>query len=401
MKIFFIHPNFPGQYKHLAKYFSADKKNEVSALFRYTNPPIDGVNNVIYKIRGKAHDTTHRYLRSFEDAVYAGQAMWRVCDSLKKQGKVPDVICAHPGWGDGLFLKDIFPDIPLINYAEFYYHAFGADVGFDPKEEVQPDVIASTRIRNAPHILNLEACDKALTATKWQKSLFPKELQKKITVLHEGIDTDIVKPKKGDKLTLPDGTVLKPEDEIITNVERNFEPYRGFPTVMRALEIILKERPNAHVLMVGADGVSYGGKPRDAKTWREKMLKEVKLDEKRVHWLGKLPYDQYLKVLQYSSAHIYLTVPFVLSWSMLEAMSAGCLVIGSATKPVQEVIEDGKNGLLVDFFSHEDVAKRVSEVLDHKDRMQKIRQAARKTIEERYALRDLLPKHIELIKSVI
>jgi len=209
-------------------------------------------------------------------------------------------------------------------------------------------------------------------------------------------------PQRMGDLKLPDGRVISKDVELITYVSRNLEPYRGFHTVMRALPEILRRRPKAQVLMLGGDDVSYGRRLPAGETYRQKMLAEVPVDPARVHFLGRISYDGFVGVLRASAVHIYLTYPFVLSWSMLEAMSCGCLVIGSATPPVQEVIRDRENGLLVDFFSTQQIADRVEEVLDHPNRMQALRDAARQTIVERYDLRRVcLPQLADLLNRLV
>jgi glycosyltransferase involved in cell wall biosynthesis len=214
------------------------------------------------------------------------------------------------------------------------------------------------------------------------------------------VDVDRVCPNPDATGSVREGLRLSAGEEIVTYVARNLEPYRGFPTFMRAAELILKRRPRAQILVVGGDGTSYGRKRKDGKTYREHYLDKLDLDPGRIHFLGRVPYATYLKVLQLSAAHIYLTVPFVLSWSMLEAMSAGCLLIGSRTPPVEEVIKDSHNGLLVDFFSPEEVADRVDSVLDHPDGMQHLRNAARQTVVRRYALKNCLDKQVKLIRQL-
>ena len=189
-------------------------------------------------------------------------------------------------------------------------------------------------------------------------------------------------------------------DEVVTYVARNLEPYRGFPVFMRAVEEICRRRPKAHVLIVGADGVSYGRSLPDGQTYREKALSEVEIDPARVHFLGRLSYEQYLKVLQVSAVHVYLTYPFVLAWSMLEAMASECLIVGSETAPVKEVIRDGENGLLVDFYDHLAIADRIDEVLDHEDRMADIRTRARRTIVRGYGLDKCLRDQIRMVESL-
>ena len=235
---------------------------------------------------------------------------------------------------------------------------------------------------------------------KWQRQQFPKEFRAKIQVLHDGVDTDFFRPKPDAKLALPAiGLDLSQVNEIVTYVARGMEPYRGFPQFMKAVALIQQRRPKCHVVVVGEDRVAYGKTLPDGKTYKQLMLETLDLDLSRLHFTGLLPYSQYLQVLQASSAHIYLTRPFVLSWSMLEAMSVGCLIVGSDTAPVKEVIKEGNNGLLVDFFDPEAIAKRVDEVLNHPGDMAEIREKARLTIQQKYDLAKLLPQHVRWLKE--
>lgn len=220
-------------------------------------------------------------------------------------------------------------------------------------------------------------------------------------MIHEGVDGELLKPDPSVKFKLPSGVVLGQGDEVVTYVARNLEPYRGFPTLMKAVAVIAKQRPNCHFIIVGGDGVSYGAAPKNASCWREQLLKEVDIDTSRVHFLGRVPYDQYRKILQVSSVHFYLTYPFVLSWSMLEAMATGCLVMASATAPVQEVITDGVNGLLVDFFDHEEWAKRAIFVLAHLDDYRNIRTKARETVLRHYSQKTGLNRYLQLFEEVL
>lgn len=389
MNILFLHQNFPGQFKHLAGQLAANPANRVVALCQEQAPRHPRVAaHIAYQPARKARG--HHYLRTLEEGVLNGQAVVRVLQKLKQDGFTPDVVIAHPGWGEALYVKDIFPDAPLLGHFEFFYHATGADANFDPEFTLSLDSRLRIRSRNALHLLNLQTCDAGVSPTRWQKSLHPAEYQRKLAVIHEGVDTQLVAPNADQTFTLPNGAVLTKQDEVITYVARNLEPYRGFHQFMRAVPHICARRTKAQVVIVGGDDVSYGARAPDGKTWREHMLGEISVDPTRVHFLGRLPYAQYLRLLQVSSAHVYLTVPFVLSWSMLEAMSAGCLVVGSKTAPVQEVIEHGKNGLLVDFFSPNQIADAVEQALDHPDRMQTLRDAARRTIIERYEVRQSL-----------
>lgn len=402
MKILFIHPNMPGQYKHLARVYGASPEHQVVFI---TKPKqgveIPGVHKVEYEVPRGPSPTTHRYLIGSERAILQGQEIWRVCKKLKtSEGFTPDIICAHPGWGDGLYLKDIYPDVPLLSYFEFYYHFHGSDVNFDPELPVNEDDGARVRTKNIVNMLNLESADWGISPTHWQRSLHPREFQPKISVLHEGIDTAKVRPDPNVELTLDKKLKLRKGDPVITYVARNFEHYRGFHHFMRAVKIIQEKHPTVRILAAGADEVSYGRAAPKGKTFRQMLIKEVKPDMSRLHFVGYLSYSTYLQLLQVSSAHIYLTVPFVLSWSMLEAMSAGCILIGSDTAPVREVVEDGRNGLLVDFFSPQAIADTALEVLENQPKYEAMRQAARQTVIDRFDLQKLLPLHQRLIEQL-
>ncbi|MBD2197496.1 MULTISPECIES: glycosyltransferase family 4 protein [Calothrix] len=400
MRILFLHNNFPAQYRHVALTLAQDPKNVVVFGTKNREVNLAGINKVLFAPNRDPHPSTHHYVRPLEGAVLHGQAVYKMAEQMKAQGFVPDVICGHSGWGPTLFVKDAFPNTPLICYFEWFYHAVGTDADFDPAEPLTVDDVARIRVKNAPILIDLYTCDRGLSPTNWQKSQFPKEFHDKISVLHDGVDTEFFKPNPGAKLVLPN-LDLSGVDEIVTYVARGMEPYRGFPQFIESLAYVQERRPNCHAVIVGSDRVCYGKSLPDGKTFKELMLNKVPLDLSRVHFTGSLPYVQYLKVIQASSVHVYLTRPFVLSWSMIEAMSTGCLVLGSDTAPVTEIIRDGENGLLVDFFSPQKIADRIDEVLDHPTKMAELRANARKTALERYDLASLLPQHIQLIKDVV
>ena len=389
MRVLFLHSNFPAQYRHVATALAKNSHNQVVFGTKNRDTSLPGIYKALFEPSRNPHSSTHHYVRPLEGAVLHGQAVVRLAEQLKSRGFVPDLICGHSGWGPTLFVKDVFPNTPLLCYFEWFYHAQGSDADFDPAESLSIDDIARIRLKNAPILIDLCSCDRGLSPTQWQRSQFPKEFHNKISVLHDGVDTDYFQPKPGAKLVLP--TLDLSGVELVTYVARGMEPYRGFPQFIEAIAYLQENRPNCHVIIVGADRVCYGKSLPDGTSYKDLMLKKVPLDLSRVHFTGSLPYNQYLQVIQASSVHVYLTRPFVLSWSMLEAMSTGCLVLGSDTEPVTEVIHDGENGLL---------AERIDEVLAHPTRMAQIRSHARKTVLERYALADLLPQQIQLIKEV-
>ncbi len=364
MRLLVIHQNFPGQFGHLVKAWAQRPGWDVRGLGRDTAPGLPGFDKLTrYRLARGGHPEQHHYLRQIETATLHGQAAARAMLELRKSGFTPDVILAHPGWGETLYAKDVFPDARLVHYCEWYYNADGADLGFDPEFPISFDDRARIRTWNALHTLNLTNCDAAVSPTHWQKSRHPEIFLPKITVQHEGIDTEHLGPDPNAWVKTPSGVVLKAGDPVITYVARNLEPYRGFHVFMRALEKIQRAHPTCHALIVGGDGVSYGRGPKNAKNWRERMLREVKLDASRTHFLGKLPYAEYLKVLRVSAAHVYLTYPFVLSWSLLEAMACGAPIVASDTAPVRELLPDPMKTMLTPFFDTLMIAERVATCL--------------------------------------
>jgi glycosyltransferase involved in cell wall biosynthesis len=329
---------------------------------------------------------------------------------MRKLGFEPDLIVAHPGWGDALFLRQIYPAVPMIGYFEFYYHGRGTDLGFDPEFPVNLDNRCEVHMKNATNLLALSDCDSYWSPTRWQAGLFPAAYRDRISVVHDGIDTARVAPDPSASFTLPDGKRVTAGDEVLTLINRNMEPYRGFHVFMRALPEIQRRRPNAFTIIVGSESEhpygnppppDAGGKPR---SWKQVLLEEVggRLDMSRIHFTGLLPFDQYLRVLQVSRAHVYMTYPHVLSWSMLEAMAAGCLVIASSTPPVTEVIRDRENGLLFDFFSGAALAELAADALANPGACAPIRQHAREFAIRHYDLEKIcLPRQLALMQDTI
>ena len=356
--------------------------------------------NLVYKPSRSITKSIHHYIAGLESAVLNGQAVAKTMEVLKHKGFTPDVVIGHAGWGETLYVKDVFPTAKLINYFEFFYHAKGADTDFDPEFPNTLDDALRIRTKNSINLLALQASDAGISPTQWQKSLYPSEFQSKLSVIHEGVNTDVAKPNPKAEFTLPSGKKLTLSDKVVTYVARNLEPYRGFHQLMRALPEICQRQPDCHVLIVGGDEISYGRKPQGGLSYREKLLQEVSFDKNRVHFLGKLPYADYLSVLQISSAHVYLTVPFVLSWSMLEAMAAACVVIGSNTAPVLEALND-QNGVLVDFFSPSEIANKVDEVLSNPTKFVKMRQKARETIIKHYNVQQSIQQYQHFINTLI
>ncbi len=400
MRILFCHQNFPGQFTHIAAHLSSIAGNQVVSISQPQAKGLVQVANLVYKPARAITQNIHHYIAGLESAVLNGQATAKVMDVLKQKGFMPDVVIGHAGWGETLYVKDVFPDTKLINYFEFFYHANGADTDFDPEFPNTLDDVLRIRTKNSINLLSLQVSDAGVSPTLWQKSLYPSEYQSKISVIHEGVNTDIAKPNPKAAFTLPNGQKLTTKDKVVTYVARNLEPYRGFHQFMRALPEICQRQPDCHVLIVGGDEVSYGRKPDGGLSYREKLMQEMSFDQSRVHFLGRLPYADYLSALQISSAHVYLTVPFVLSWSLLEAMAVECVVIASNTAPVSEVISS-ENGLLVDFFSPREIVEKVDEVLTNPAKFALMRQNARKTVIKNYNVQQSVQQYQHLLETLI
>ncbi|MFC3568708.1 glycosyltransferase [Paracoccus simplex] len=402
MKILFVHQNFPGQFLHLAPALVA-RGHDVLALTDEKNERPSPVRVVRYKAPGELN-LPPMLGRTYSEMAERGWLAARGCRALRdRHGYTPDVIFGHSGWGETLFLHEIWPQAKLLVYAELMYRTRGHDVGFDP--EISPDSDegrVSTVARSAHLIQGLVQADAGLAPTEYQANSFPPELRGKLTVIHDGIDTLKVCPNPQAEFLLPDGRRFRPGDEVLTYVSRSLEPYRGFHRFMRALPEVLRARPNAQVVLIGGDGVSYGSAPKDAANWKDKLLAELdgRLDLARVHFMGRVPYPQYLALLQVAKVHCYLTYPFVLSWSLTEAMAAGCYIVGSDTEPVRELVRDGENGRLVPFFDQPALETALIRGLAGDPDAARLKAAARETILHGYDLhRHSLPRLIDWVEG--
>lgn len=401
MKLLFVHQTFPGQYLHLVQYLR-DAGHTLVFITQRRDREIAGIRMLEY-LPAPATIAAQSYGGDLEGGAMNGLAVARLCEGLKREGFQPDIVVGHTGWGELLFIKDVWPTVPLLGYFEFFYRSSGSDLDFDREFPATIDDAMRVRIRNATNLISLDAADWGHTPTKWQRDQYPAEYHPRISMIHEGIDTERIHPDPTARLWLRGGLSLSRQDQVLTYSARRLEPYRGFHVFMRTLPKVLAECPKAHVVIIGGDGVSYGRPPADGTSWREHLLAELRgqLDLSRVHFLGWLPYVQYLAVLQISSAHVYLTYPFVLSWGLLEAMAAECLVIGSRTPPVEEVIDGTENGYLVDFFDVDTLARQISEALQNPASTVTMRRNARRSVVAKYDLKSIsLPAHLALIQRL-
>jgi glycosyltransferase involved in cell wall biosynthesis len=398
MNILFVHQNFPGQYLHLAPHL-ARLGHRVVAVSSRSGVTLPGVQIVNYAVPPERAPATHRYLTKAEEAVLRGERVAAAALQLDADGFRPDIVCAHPGWGEALYLDDIWKGVPQLHYCEFFFAPFRAAAQFRKSDPVHLDQIFELRARNALALLSLDVCVAGVAPTEWQWSQYPAVYRPRIAIVHDGINVRQVRPDPAAVFTLPSGRRLSPGDPVVTYVSRNLEPTRGFPEFMRAAARLLERRHDVEIVVGGGDEVSYGP-PLQGETWRERMLRELEPDRSRIHFLGSIPYVDYLTLLQVSAVHVYLTAPFVLSWSLTEAMAAGCLVVASDTAPVREVVSDGRSGLLFDFFDRDALVGRVEEALAGGRSFDAMRAAARQRIVDGYSLARCLPRQVALVEQV-
>lgn len=405
MRVLITHTNFPAQFRHIAEFLGRSKKNQVVFATRNPRPEwtIPGVAKAVFAPDGKIETNPHPLGRGYDDNLRHATAMIELCESLKKRGFQPDVILGHSGLGQTLFLRDAFPETPFVSYFEWYYRANSSEFTFGGRNGNAMER-ARLRIRNTPILHDLASCRTGVTPTGWQRAQFPSVFQPKLVQAHDGIDTRYFAPDPNGRLPiseldLPD-TDLSGAEELVAYCSRGLEPYRGFPSFYESLPAILDARPGCHVLIVGEDRVCYSPKLPNNESYKTFMQRKVDVDESRVHFTGPLPYGKYKQVLQASSAHVYLTWPFVLSWSMLEAMSCGCLVVASDTEPVREVIRHEENGLLTTFHSPEKIAETTIDALIRQEEYSVLRENARQAILDKYCLSKCLPVHLNILARV-
>jgi glycosyltransferase involved in cell wall biosynthesis len=404
LKFLFVHQNYPGQFLHIVRHLVEPERHELVFITEPNPNEILGVRKVPYARPKIDISETHIAARELDNGVRRAEAVFKVAFGLRHLGYEPDIIIGHHGWGELLNLRDLWPDKPMLGYFEFYYQHDKADVGFDP--EFPPDPLDYPRIRakNAINHVALNLGGAGQCPTQWQLSTYPDWAQPKIDLIWEGVDlTDCSPDPMAARKTIKIGDmIVRPSDKLVTYVSRDLEPYRGFHIMMRALPEMMRARPDLKVVMIGGDGISYGAAPGGGSTWREVMMAEVgkDLDQDRIVFPGRVSYATYLATLRRSDAHVYLTYPFVASWSLRESFAIGCAVVGSDTQPVREFITHGENGLLVPFHEPQALARAVLGLLEDKHLTRKLRANARAYAEKRLAMSDYLRAYDRVIERL-
>jgi glycosyltransferase involved in cell wall biosynthesis len=397
MRILFVHQDFPAQFGHIAQHLARTRGWCCDFVTQATSVRLDGVRTIAYTTSGGAREMTHYFSRTFENAVWHAHAVYQDCDPVPDLR--PDLIVGHSGFGSTLYLPERFPGVPVVNYFEHFYHPHGSDLDFRPDFPPEPRDFLRARTRNAMILLDLDNCRLGYSPTHYQKSLFPAEYRPKIEVIFDGIDTQVFRrrpnvPRRVGTLEIPEST------RIVTYVSRGFESMRGFDIFMRAARRIYREHADVLFVVVGGDRICYGGDERHIRhrTFKEHVLAQDDYDMNKFVFTGLVPTDTLVDLLSLSDLHIYLTVPFVLSWSLMNALACGCVVLASDTEPVREVIVDGETGLLAGFFDVEAFARRALEVLRAPPAFRELGDRAAAMIEDRYALSVTLPRLVDFFE---
>jgi glycosyltransferase involved in cell wall biosynthesis len=398
----FAHRRGAGQFRFLAGHL-AERGVNVTVVCEMADEPIPGVRFVRHdasqaRTRGNSQV---QHLAVADEYAQHGHRVAETLDRLRRAEGAPDIVIGHIGWGGLLFVKDVLPQAPALGYCEYFFRSKGGDIGFDPRQPASVQELGRARLRNMIQQATLEAVEAGLSPTAWQRSRYPADVQSRIALCHEGVDTGLCRPDGRARFQLPDGRTVSHGDAIVTYVARGLEPYRGFPQFMRAAANIAKKRSDVLFLVAGDDSVNYGRVHPSGSSWRQVMMAETGIDPKRIVFLGPINHAALVRLFQVSAVHVYLTVPFVLSWSLLEAMACGCFVVGSKTAPVEEVIADRRNGILTDFWDTDLLANRVLDGLARPVPGRALRQAARATIEQRYRRSDCLARQVDLLGRLI
>ena len=402
MHVLFVHRNFPAQFGHLAARLSAEYGWRCTFVSEKPPAETDGVTNIQYRPRGGATQSTHYASRTFENGVWHAAGVYEALQPASALVR-PDVIVGHSGFGSTLFLHRLFKGVPVVNYLEWFYKDEGTDIDFRPDYPPPEADRLRAPARNAMILLDLEYCAAGYTPTRWQHSQLPAVYADKVQILHDGVDTGFWRRRPPAGRVLGD-LRLGPQTRLVTYVSRGLEPLRGFDVFLRAAKLICDEYEDVRVVIVGDERIAYGAPFTDPeggnRSFRDWVTAQVRPDPQRVLFAGAVPPETLAQLLGMSDVHVYLTAPFVLSWSLLDAMACECVVVGSDTAPVREVIRDGENGFLRDFFDAEGIAECALAALRDQESVEPVRRAARQTVLDSYSLDRTLPAFRDLLQGV-
>jgi len=399
MHVLFVHQNFPAQFGHVARHLVRSLGWECTFVSKTPAGESGGVRKIAYDTSGGARETTHYCSRSFENAVWHAHGVYEACKRHRELR--PDLIVGHSGFGSTAYLPELYPGVPIVNYFEYYYHPHGSDMDFRPEFPPTELDFLRARTRNATLLLDLETCSRGYSPTRYQRDLFPDAYRPKIDVIFDGVETDLFRRREGVPRRIGD-VEIPPGTRVATYVSRGFESMRGFDIFMKVAKRVYKRFPDVLFVVVGSDRICYGGDERHIshKTFREHVMAQDNYDMSRFLFTGLIPVESLVDLFSISDLHFYFTVPFVLSWSLMDALACGCVVLGSDTPPVREMIEDGGNGLLCGFSDVQGFADRAVEVLENPGRFRHLGEEAARRINADYAIDVTLPRLVKLFQQM-
>jgi glycosyltransferase involved in cell wall biosynthesis len=399
MHVLFVHPNFPAQFGHLGERLLQEPGHRVTFASKRAKGVSGAMECLFYDLKGGATEKNHYSSRTFENNVWQSHALY---EALKPRPDIrPDVVVGHSGFISTVLLRELY-DAPILNYFEFYYHNKNSDLDFRPDIQPSEDDKLRSHFRNSVLLLDLNNCDRGYSPTRWQRDQMPELFRPKIDVLFDGIDTNLWKPlprtpRRAGKIIIPESV------KLVSYVARGFESIRGFDIFMKVAKRLCEMRSDVRFLVVGEDRVCYGGDNNrtGGKTYKEWVLAQDNYDLSRFAFVGRLAPDVLAQVFSITDLHLYLTVPFVLSWSLMNALACGTTVLASNTAPVQEMIQHEKNGLLVDFFDVEGFAQQANRVLNDPEQFRPLGLAGTRMIQEEYSLDVCFPRWKRMLEGEI
>jgi glycosyltransferase involved in cell wall biosynthesis len=411
MHVMYVHQNFPAQFGHIAAHLARTLRWKCTFVTQAPAGTSEGIERIQYKLAGGATKTTHFCSRTFENTVWHCDGVYR---ALRERKDVkPDLVVGHSGFGSTLFLRELYPDVPVINFFEYFYHPHDPDSDMDFRSDLGWEIAEvkylRSRCRNSMIMLDLLNCQIGYTPTRFQGSKLPAEFQYKIRTIFDGVDRKVyhghdeqLRPPVVQRIARKiAGVDVAPGTRLVTYVSRGFESMRGFDIFMRSAKLIYQQYPDVVFIVIGTDRIAYGGDDgyTGGKSFKDWVLSQDTYDLEKIRFVGRVNPLDLAKILASSDLHIYLTVPFVLSWSMMDAMSCGAVVLGSATSPVKEMIRDGENGLLADFFKPDEFAAQAVKVLQNPDEFRPLGRAAERMITEQYSLEAVLPQMLQMYED--
>jgi glycosyltransferase involved in cell wall biosynthesis len=397
MRLLCVHQNFPGQFRDLAPALVA-RGHEVKAISNSHRASDERIEICRYDLPKPERDGIHKLTAEVDEWIRRSELVAQQAEQLRQRGWAPDVMLAHPGWGESLLLRDVFPSTPLVLWPELWLKPEHMGVAPDQLGLEQKHYL---RCKNGLLDAALAEAQAAVVPTAYQASCFPQRWQGLIELIHEGVPEQLFSLTRLDSLTLSETVTLAAGVPVVTFISRNLEPMRGFPTFMQALPRLQQLNPAVHVVIVGGDEVSYSAAPGEGQSWKQVLLDELngQLDHSRIHWFGRIPHEELIKLYRRSNLHVYLSGAFVLSWSLTEVLACGTPVLAHANPMVNELIKPGVNGALYQ-GPPAGLGQAMAELLENKAQLTRWGEACRTALEPTFRQEQCMEKLEKLLQGL-